>query len=471
MTTPTVLWFRRDLRLADHAARLAAVNGADGGSGSDDGGVLGVFVADDALLRPSGAPRRAFLAGCLTRLSESMGEKLLIVKGSPDSVIPRIAAAVGARAVHVSADFMPYGRRRDELAAEALRAKDIELIATGSPYAVAPGRVRKPDGTRYAVFTPYFRGWTEHGWRAPAVIGDDVSWVDPGSAKVTPGDRLRPEDLGAAVPNSLALPEPGEQAAAQRWKQFLADSVANYDGERDRPDHPGTSRMSPYLKWGCIHPRTMLADLARLRSPGAAAYRRELAWREFYADLVFHRPESLRQSIDPVVDEMTWDRGTEADARLAAWQQGRTGYPYIDAGMRQLLAEGWMHNRVRMGVASFLVKDLHLPWQRGAAHFLRHLVDGDVSSNNHGWQWVAGSGPQAAPFFRIFNPVGQGEKHDPDGEYVRRYVPELRSVAGKAVHRPWELPDGAPEGYPERIVDHAAERAESLLRWEHRPRR
>lgn len=229
--------------------------------------------------------------------------------------------------------------------------------------------------------------------------------------------------------------------------------------------------MSPYLKWGCIHPRTMLADLGRLRSRGAAAYRRELAWREFYADLVFHRPDSLRRSIDPVVDTMTWDTGTEADARLTAWQQGQTGYPYIDAGMRQLLAEGWIHNRVRMGVASFLIKDLHVPWQRGAAHFLRHLVDGDVSSNNHGWQWVAGSGPQAAPFFRIFNPIGQGEKHDPDGDYVRTYVPELRTVAGKAVHRPWELPGGVPQGYPERIVDHAAERAESLLRWEHRPRR
>src|SRR5664279_1671115 len=439
MTTPTLLWFRRDLRLADHAALLAAVDSAGGGSGGADGGVLGVFVADDRLLRPSGAPRRAFLVGCLTRLSESMGGKLLLVKGSPDSVIPRIAAAVGARAVHVSADFMPYGRRRDGLVAEALRAKDIELIATGSPYAVAPGRVRKPDGSRYAVFTPYFRGWTEHGWRAPAVTGNDVDWIDPSVVGTADID--------------------------------VADAAGAADAEGDRPDHPGTSRMSPYLKWGCIHPRTMLADLGRLRSPGAAAYRRELAWREFYADLVFHRPESLRQSIDPVVDEMTWDRGREADTRLAAWQQGRTGYPYIDAGMRQLLAEGWMHNRVRMGVASFLIKDLHVPWQRGAAHFLRHLVDGDVSSNNHGWQWVAGSGPQAAPFFRIFNPVGQGEKHDPAGDYVRQYVPELRSVAGKAVHRPWELPGGIPDGYPGRIVDHAEERAESLLRWQHRPRR
>ena len=463
MTTPAVVWFRRDLRLADHVALIAA---ADAGAG-----VLGVFVADDALLTPSGSPRRAFLAGCLTQLSESMGERLLIVNGPPSEVIPRVAAAVGAHAVHVSADYMPYGRRRDEEVAQSLRAKDIELIATGSPYAIAPGRVRKPDGSRYAVFTPYFRSWTDHGWRAPARSGADVSWIDPAEVGDAAVRRRRPEDLAAAVPDTLELPEPGEQAAGQRWKQFLADAVAGYDDERDRPDRPGTSRMSPYLKWGCIHPRTMLADLARLRSHGAAAYLRELAWREFYADLVFHRPESLRQSIDPVVDQMTWDYGSEADARLAAWRQGRTGYPYIDAGMRQLLAEGWMHNRVRMGVASFLIKDLHVPWQRGAAHFMRHLVDGDVASNNHGWQWVAGSGPQAAPFFRIFNPVGQGEKHDPTGDYVRRYVSELSGVPGQAVHRPWELPGGAPEGYPEPIVDHAAERSESLLRWENRPRR
>ena len=461
MTNPAVLWFRRDLRLADHAALTAASAGGD---------VLGVFVADDALLRPSGAPRAAFLSGCLARLSESMGDRLLIVHGRPETVLPRVAAAAGAHAVHISADYMPYGRRRDRAVADALRGADVELVATGSPYAVAPGRVRKADGSRYSVFTPYFRGWTDHGWRAPATSGADVRWIDPAGLGTAAGRRRSPEDLAAAVPDSLQLPEPGEHAAAQRWKQFLADALTGYDDERDRPDHPGTSRMSPYLKWGCVHPRSLLADLAGRRSRGAAAYRRELAWREFYADVVFHRPESLRHSVDPVVDRMTWDNGPDADDRLAAWQAGRTGFPYIDAGMRQLLAEGWMHNRVRMGVASFLIKDLHLPWQAGAAHFLHHLVDGDVASNNHGWQWVAGSGPQAAPFFRIFNPTGQGEKHDPDGDYVRQYVPELRSIAGKAVHRPWDLAGGVPSDYPAPIVDHAAERAESLRRWESRPR-
>ncbi len=452
-----MLWFRRDLRLADHPALLRA------GTGAPD--VLGLFVADDAVLTSSGAPRRAFLAGCLERLSESMGGRLLVAAGRPEKVVPAVAAAVQATAVHVSTDYGPYGRRRDERVERALAAADVDLIGTGSPYAVAPGRVRKPDGGRYSVFTPYHRGWTAHGWRGPARDPDAVTWLDPDA--VDGVRRCAPADLGAPVADSTTLPEPGEAAASRVWQDFLQDGVNAYSDERNRPDHPGTSRMSPYLKWGCIHPRTMLADLAKRRSAGASSYRRELAWREFYADVVFHRPESLWTSLDPSIDTLCGDEGPVADERLAAWKAGRTGFPYIDAGMRQLLAEGWVHNRVRMGVASFLIKDLHLPWQVGAAHFLDHLVDGDYASNNHGWQWVAGSGPQAAAFYRIFNPIGQGEKFDPDGDYVRRYVPELRQIPGKAVHRPWELPGAAPD-YPAPIVDHAAERAEALRRWQTR---
>ena len=456
--TRTLLWFRRDLRLDDHPALLAAADRAD---------VLGVFVADDTVLEVSGAPRRAFLAGSLAALSESMDGRLLVVRGKPTSVIPRLAAAIEASAVHASADYGPYGRRRDERVARALRDAGIDWVTTGSPYAVAPGRVRKPDGTGYAVFTPYFRGWSSHGWRRPAGSGGGVSWIDPSDVEA---ERVDPAGLGRQIPDGMRLPEPGEAAALRRWREFLTDTVNGYDDDRDRPDHAGTSRMSPYLKWGSVHPRTMLADLAENRSTGAVSYRRELAWREFYADLVFHRPESIWTSVDPVIDRIPWDGGRQAEERLEAWKAGRTGYPYIDAGMRQLLAEGWMHNRVRMGVASFLIKDLHLTWQQGAAHFLAHLVDGDYASNNHGWQWVAGSGAQASPFFRVFNPITQGEKFDPAGDYVRRYVPELRGIAGKKVHRPWELGADVPAGYPGPIVDHTAERAETLRRWESRPR-
>lgn len=458
MSSSSIFWFRRDLRLADNPALLAA---ADGGAE-----VLGVFVADDALLKPAGRARRAFLAGCLRVLSQSMDGRLLVVHGRPETTIPRLASAVSAASVHAAADFGPYGRRRDERVGEALAERGIRFHHTGSSYAVAPGRVRKSDGRPYSVFTPFYRAWTAHGWRRPAGPGSAVSWIDPQALE----HRHDPEQFAAGLPQDLLLPEPGEAAASRQWRAFVEQSIQEYDVERDRPDHPGTSRMSPYLKWGCIHPRTMLADLSGKRSAGAASFRLELGFREFYADILLHQPHSLTTSVDPVIDRLPWDDGPDADERLKRWKQGLTGFPYIDAGMRQLLAEGWMHNRVRMGVASFLIKDLHLPWQVGARHFMEHLVDGDAASNTHGWQWVAGSGAQAAPYYRVFNPVGQGEKHDPDGEYVRRYVPELAGVSGKAVHRPWDLPSGTPSGYPDPIVDHDIERRETLRRWEHRQR-
>jgi deoxyribodipyrimidine photo-lyase len=215
-----------------------------------------------------------------------------------------------------------------------------------------------------------------------------------------------------------------------------------------------------------IHPRTMLADLASRRSTSAETYRAELAWREFYADVLYQCPDSARTNYDRAFDALPLASGREAEQRFDAWREGRTGYPIVDAGMRQLREQAWMHNRLRMIVASFLVKDLHLPWWRGARHFMKLLVDGDLASNQHGWQWTAGSGTDPAPYFRIFNPVLQGEKFDPDGEYVRRFVPELRGVAGKAVHQPWTLPGGVPDGYPEPIVDHKAERQEALARYE-----
>jgi deoxyribodipyrimidine photo-lyase len=239
--------------------------------------------------------------------------------------------------------------------------------------------------------------------------------------------------------------------------------LGGYDSERDRPDLDHTSRMSPYLKWGSIHPRTLLDDLGRADS----AYRREIAWREFYAAVLYFWPDSAREYFLPEMAKMPYASGAEADQAFQAWSEGRTGYPIVDAGLRQLLAEGWMHNRLRMIVASFLVKDLHVEWTRGARHFMRHLVDGDLASNQHGWQWTAGTGTDAAPYFRIFNPVTQGEKFDPAGDYIRRYVPELRGLSGKEIHKPWERQEGLPDGYPERIVDHAQERNRSLANYQH----
>lgn len=444
-----MIWFRRDLRLGDHPALLAARGEADE--------VLGLFVLDDALWGPSGPNRRAFLAAALRDLSERMNGRLVVVHGDPVTEVPRVARAVQATGVHVSADYGPYGAQRDERIAKALETVDVPFVRTGSPYAVAPGRVTKDDGTPFKVFTPFSKRWIAHGWRAPATTPRSVSWASfDGRTHAVP-----------EVDPDAALPAATEAAAKKRWKQFLDSSdggVQHYATLRNDLAGDRTSRMSPYLKWGLVHPRTLLADLPS--GQGAHTYRNELCWREFYADVLWHAPSSARSNWNDSYDAMRWDTGRDADARFAAWAAGRTGYPVIDAAMRQLLAEGWMHNRARMLVASFLVKDLHVDWRRGARHFMQHLVDGDLASNQHGWQWTAGSGTDASPFFRVFNPVGQGRKFDQDGDYVRRYVPELRAVAGASVHEPWTLPGGVPPGYPEPIVDHAEERQDALERYQ-----
>ncbi|MEO6605493.1 MAG: deoxyribodipyrimidine photo-lyase [Aeromicrobium sp.] len=439
----SVMWFRHDLRLSDHPALGEAIS-----AGQD--GVVPLFVVDDTVWGDGARTRTAYLARLLDDFSDRIGG-LHVVHGDPRDEVPRVAREVGAESVHVSASFTPYGVRRDLAVERALG--DVRLDRTGSPYAVAPGRVTKDDGTGYRVFTPFFGRWKEHGWRAPALTAADVPWIRPDGGAPIPD---------APVPAGLTLPPFGEEAALARWRQFLDEDVADYDETRDLPGPDRTSRMSVHLKWGTIHPRTMLADLAPLRSKGAEAYARELAFREFYADVLHQRPDSAFGYYNRSFEAMEYD---DPGDDLAAWKQGCTGIPIVDAGMRQLLGEGWIHNRVRMIVASFLVKDLHLEWQHGARHFLDLLVDGDLASNQHGWQWVAGSGTDASPYFRIFNPITQGKKFDPGGEYVRRWVPELAAVPAKYVHAPWEM-DSPPTGYPAPIVDHAEERLESLRRYD-----
>ena len=450
MSDVSVVWFRRDLRVRDQPTFLAAGDAAPRSAA--------LFVLDPTLLDPSGAARRTFLFRALRSLDAALGGRLLVVRGDPVEVVPRVAASVDAATVHVAADFGPYGTRRDEAVQQALADDGRELVRSGSPYAVAPGRVRKGDGEPYRVFTPFRRAWAEHGWRPPAETdASTVRWTDP------PDGRRRIPDDDAV---DAALPEASEDAARRRWAAFLDDTVGAYRTDRDRPDRPGTSRMSVYLKYGLVHPRTLLADLAPRRSEAADTYRTEIAWRDFYADVLYRRPDSARGNYDRSFDALPTASGAAARAAFDAWREGRTGFPIVDAGMRQLREQAWMHNRVRMIVASFLVKDLHLPWWWGARHFMRLLVDGDLASNQHGWQWTAGSGTDASPYFRVFNPITQGERFDPDGDYVRRFVPELRGLAGKRVHQPWTSPDGIPDGYPEPMVDHRAERLEALARFE-----
>lgn len=434
------MWFRRDLRVRDNPALLAA--------GSE---VLPIFVFDPVLWDASSAVRKAYLVNSLTALNKSLDGALVIRSGNPVDVIPVLAREVNADSVHIAADFGPYGQQRDLDVEAALSALSVPLVRTGSPYAVAPGRVVKSDDTPYRVFTPFYKAWTTHGWRAPA--------TGARSTFELPTFMSAPSEALPAVAGLVPLPAAGEDAAWERWKQFKKTALAQYDESRNRPDLDGTSALSHHLKYGEIHPRSLLAEL----KPEHIVFIKEICWREFYADIMFHNPTSASRSLDARYDSiMPWASGAQADELFTAWCQGKTGYPIVDAGMRQLTTTGWMHNRVRMIVASFLVKDLHIPWQRGAKFFMQNLYDGDIASNSHGWQWTAGCGTDASPFYRVFNPITQGIKFDPDGNYVRQYVPELAQLVGGSVHEPWDTLGGYDQGYPERIVDHKAEREVAL---------
>jgi deoxyribodipyrimidine photo-lyase len=455
------MWFRRDLRLSDHPALNAAATA---------GAVLPVFVVDHAIWGPSGEVRREYLRRSLDALDQSLHGCLTIRTGNPAEVLPTLAREVGASSVHISADHAPYGSQRDDAVGRTLTDIGVLLERSGSPYAVSPGRVRKADGTPYRVFTPFYRAWCAHGWRLPARVAGDLALVDGVSSDQLPAAA---EDLTGAP--FTQLPAAGEAAALKRWHAFADEALGAYADGRDRPDLPATSRLSVHLKYGEIHPRTLLAGLTGLADLGGGrerlakpheVFRKELAWREFYADVLHHEPQSAREYLREEFTRMQYDTGLDAERNLEAWQQGLTGFPIVDAGMRQLLHEGWMHNRVRMVVASFLVKDLHVEWQQGARWFMQHLVDGDLASNSHGWQWTAGCGTDAAPYFRIFNPVTQGKRFDPDGDYVRHYVPELQHLAGATAHEPWATDEGYAKGYPKPIVDHAEERVEALRRYE-----
>jgi deoxyribodipyrimidine photo-lyase len=445
-----VFWFTRDLRLQDNEGLNAAVVA---GSGK----VAGVYVVDALEYADLEGIRQHSLTEGLRALSESMGDRLNVfeadgTQGTADK-LAFAAVTVGAGKVFAMRLFDPAGKKLQNAVGHALLERGIELHLVGTAYAVAPGTVRKPDGTPYKVYTPFSKAWHLTAWPAPFVL-PAVAWV------------WIAEGIGVPKPTKAApfAVKAGEAYARRTWERFKRRALDNYDELRNRADLSGTSHLSHALAFGEIHPRTLLAQLGE--GSGHAIYRKELAWREFYADVLWHNQHTVTEYYEPRFAKMRYDSGALAEERLEAWKQGKTGYPMVDAGMRQLLATGWMHNRVRMIVASFLVKDLHLEWQQGAAWFEANLSDFDVASNVHGWQWTAGCGTDASPYYRIFNPVLQGLKFDPDGEYVRKYVPELAHLDGKDVHTPWEVLGGYAAGYPARIVDHDVERNESLARLE-----
>lgn len=466
-----IWWIRRDLRLTDNAALEAALTRAER--------VLPTFVLDPAILRSAnaGPGRVAFMLAGLRALDAELrarGSRLILRQGEPAAELARLADEAGATAVFAEADASPYALTRDRRVAEAL---PLELWGSASIRPV--GQVRKADGQPYVVFTPYGRAWKALPLPGPADL-------IPAPARLAP----TPEALESlALPEAPRLPDPpsfpaGEAEARRRLAAFAgafdaevdpAPPIAGYAAGRDRMDSAGSSGLSPYLRWGMLSAReaavTALhawhAAAGAAARAGAEAWLGELIWRDFYADVLFHFPHVVDRSFRADYDRVAWSDDTEA---FEAWTAGRTGYPVVDAGMRQLAASGWMHNRARMITASFLVKDLLIDWRWGEHHFMRHLLDGDVASNNGGWQWAAGTGTDAAPYFRIFNPVNQGQRHDPSGDYIRRWLPELAALPTRWIHQPWAMPERERrlagfrlgQDYPAPIVDHRAARERTL---------
>ena len=436
----SIIWFRRDLRINDHPALLAAIESSDQ--------IIPLFILDKKQIDEAGSKLLSYMGQSLRLLDESLGNKLHIIEGDQVEVLSTLIKKYGVEQVHISDEYERYGAARDA----RVEAAGIKLVRTGSPYAVTPGRVVKPsDGTLYKVYTPFYKAWCVHGWRAPAVTPKKITCVEPTSEY-----RAFPD---FPMPEGVEVIQAGEVAALKRFKEFTKNGLDSYDENRNFASIDGTSKMSTYLKFGEIHPRTLLQGLGE--SKAHDTFRKEIAWREFYADVLFNNPMTDVQYYSEKFAQMRYDKPGE---QFKAWCEGKTGYPFVDAAMRQLVHEGWMHNRTRMVVASFLVKDLHLEWQLGERFFAQHLVDYDVASNAHGWQWTAGTGTDASPYYRVFNPIEQGRRFDENGDYIRRYVPELAHLSASEIHEPWLFLDGYSKGYSERIVDHAVERAESLAR-------
>jgi len=457
--TTTIHWFRRDLRVRDNTALTHAAASGER--------LVPVFVLDDEILarRDTGAARVRFMIGCLEALAKTLaakGSRLLVVRGDPVEELVRIARASGATAVHWNKDYEPYARARDARVSAALAGAGIRAYPWKDQVLFEESEILTTQGRPFTIFTPYARAWRAQ--RAPAPGAMPRLPPFPATLDVTTLPLPDAATLGFA--SDAAIPEPGEAAAHMRLRSFVEDHLPDYASQRDVCARPGTSGLSPYLRFGAISIRTVHAA-TKGRSRGAQVFTTELAWRDFYQQILFHHPNAERQAFKPALRALAW----ENDRTLfAAWQRGETGYPIVDAAMRQLRATGWMHNRCRMIVASFLTKDLLIDWRWGERHFMRELVDGDLAANNGGWQWAASTGTDAQPWFRIFNPTSQGERFDPNGDYVRRWVPELARVPTRWIHQPWELPDaeatraGVERGrtYPARVVLHEERRPRAL---------
>ncbi|GAB4501472.1 MAG: deoxyribodipyrimidine photo-lyase [Anaerolineales bacterium] len=440
-------WIRRDLRLADNPALLTALK---------HGAVIPVFILDPQLLERTPSRRQQFLFGGLAELEAELqkrGSGLVIRRGQPEIELLNLIIETGAQAIYAEEDYTPYARARDQQIAEAL---PLTLIQGQTVH--HPASVLKPDGRPYTVFTPFSKTWK--------------ALLPPTLTPLPAPDYFPPVTLPPSVASSAppfpSADKPGEMEALRRLFQFADAPITTYHDTRNRLDLTGTSGLSPYLRFGMISLRQAAAQALRIEQEnhktgkpenGATTWLNELIWREFYIAILYHFPHVAQTAFNPALANIPWRNDP---AEFDAWKAGRTGVPIVDAAMRQLAQTGWMHNRARMIVASFLVKDLLINWQWGERWFMENLLDGDPAANNGGWQWVAGTGTDAAPYFRIFNPILQSQKFDPDGNYIRRWIPELAHLPAKDIHAPWEKKIRVP-GYPAQpIVDREKARERTL---------
>ena len=454
-----IWWIRRDLRVSDNQALAAALSRAEQ--------VLPVFVLDPKLLNSSyvGEKRLAFLYAGLRALDNDLrqrGSGLVVRSGDPVHVLTDLHREVGAGAILAEADHSPFARRRDQRAARRLPLHLTPGLTVHSPHEVV-----KADGTPYTVFTPFSKAWLGHPWPGDPLPAPH--WI-PTLAGV------KSEDTPASLPLSAQIPfQAGETEAQRRLDAFIENAVYNYGDVRNRMDLAGTSGLSPDLRFGMLSARQAVAAARQTEAQvtdaesrrSAETWLNELIWREFYIAILYHFPSVRQTAFRPALRNLSWVNDLDD---FDAWAQGRTGYPVVDAAMRQLLQTGWMHNRARMIAASFLTKDLLVDWRWGERHFMQHLIDGDPAANNGGWQWTAGTGTDAAPYFRIFNPVTQSQKFDPEGAFIRRFVPELVNVPNEFIHTPWKMPSDLQtrvgcligKDFPAPIVDHKLARERVL---------
>lgn len=462
---PVIMWFRSDLRLTDNTALNAALRAGKR--------VIPLFVFDSAILNSSrtGAPRVAILLKALASLDSDIqkhGSALVVRHGNPVDILPQIIAQSGATALYFNRAYSPYALRRDK-AVQAVVS--VPVYSFDDALLVTPGDVMKADGNPYTVYTPFKKQWATITKALPEPVLPEAGKLIALKNDNASLSQFSLASLGFST--TIAIPDASEKLAQQRLSDFIAGPIYHYDRGRDRlaSDHThqpelGTSYLSAYFHLGVLSVREAFwaaADaqenaLKSSAKDAVAIWISELAWREFYQHILFHFPHVSTGNFRQAYNQMAW---RSAPDDFLAWQEGRTGYPVVDAAMRQLRQVGWMPNRARMIVASFLTKHLLIDWRAGEQHFMQWLLDGDVAANNGGWQWSAGTGTDAQPYFRIFNPITQSRKFDSDGTYIRRWVPELSEVPANAIHAPWEM-NTPPVGYPSPIVEHRFARQRAL---------